>query len=73
MTIDQAIMRDPGIVSGALCFRGTRVPVSTLFAHLQAGELGEFYLGFPNVTPDMVEAVLQGSAEALEARYGKAA
>ena len=73
MTIDQAVDRDPGIVSGALCFRGTRVPVSTLFDHLQADELDEFYAGFPNVTPDMVEAVLRTSAEMLERQFRKAA
>lgn len=73
MTIDQAVSRDPGVMSGALCFRGTRVPVSTLFAHLQAGELNEFYAGFPNVTPEMVEAVLRGSEELLESRYAHAA
>ncbi len=63
MTLEQAVSRESGVMSGALCFRGTRVPVSTLFAHLQAGELDEFYLGFPNVTPEMVEAVLRGSEE----------
>ena len=72
MTIDRAVTRDSGVMSGALCFRGTRVPVSTLFAHLQAGELDGFYLGFPNVTPEMVEAVLRGSEEALESRYAMA-
>ena len=73
MTIDQAVSKDTAVMSGALCFRGTRVPVSTLFAHLQAGELDEFYLGFPNVTSEMVEAVLRRSEEALESRYAKAA
>lgn len=73
MTIDQAVAKDPDVMSGSLCFRGTRVPVSTLFAHLQAGELNDFYIGFPNVTPEMVEAVLRGSEEMLESRYAKAA
>ena len=73
MTIDHAVVKDPGIMGGALCFRGTRVPVSTLFAHLQAGELDEFYLGFSNVTPEMVQAVLRGSEEMLESRYAQAA
>lgn len=60
-------------MGGMLCFRGTRVPVSTLFAHLHAGEIDEFYLGFPNVSPEMVEAVLRGSEELLESRYAQAA
>ena len=39
-------------MSGALCFRDTRVPVSTLFDHLEVEELDEFYVGFPSVGPE---------------------
>ena len=66
MTLDQAVTRDPKTMSGALCFKGTRVPVRTLFDHLAAGELQEFYTDFPGVTPDMVDAVLEASESRLE-------
>lgn len=65
MKLEEAVAKNPEIMSGTLCFRGTRVPVSTLFAHLQAGELDEFYLGFPNVTRDMVQAVRRGYENGL--------
>lgn len=47
-------------LSGALRFKGTRVPVSTLFEHLEAGiSLEEFVEDFPGVTKDQISAVLE--------------
>ena len=66
MRLDDAIERDPNIVSGALCFKGTRVPVQTLFDHLEADQIEEFYEDFPGVTHEMVEAVLRASSKLLE-------
>jgi uncharacterized protein (DUF433 family) len=46
----QAITRDPDIMHGVPVFRGTRVPVQTLFDYLEGGEtLEEFLNGFPTV------------------------
>ncbi len=54
----QAIVRDPDIMHGTPVFRGTRVPVQTLFDYLEGGErLEDFLEGFPTV----------GRALALEA------
>lgn len=59
MRIEEAIGRDPEIMSGELCFAGTRVPVKNLFDHLEAdGSLAEFFDGFPRVSRAQVEAVL---------------
>ncbi|MHB8637636.1 MAG: DUF433 domain-containing protein [Fimbriimonadaceae bacterium] len=66
MTLHQAVSRSSDTMSGALCFRGTRVPVQTLFDHLEVGLLEQFYADFPGVTPQMVEAVLQASAELID-------
>ena len=66
MTLDQAVSRDPLTMSGALCFRDTRVPVSTLFDHIEVGRLEEFYKGFPSVSPEMVVAVLESSQRLIE-------
>ena len=38
MRLDQAISRDPDVVSGALVFKGTRVPVQTLIDYLKSDE-----------------------------------
>ena len=68
MTLEQAVSRDKGTVSGALCFRGTRVPVKTLFDHIEAGKLADFYEDFPGVRKEMVETVLRASEELLETK-----
>jgi uncharacterized protein (DUF433 family) len=46
----QAITRDPETMHGVPVFRGTRVPVQTLFDYLEGGDtLEEFLDGFPTV------------------------
>ena len=66
MTLEEAVSRSADTMSGALCFRGTRVPVQTLFDHLEVGQLAQFYADFPGVTAQMVEVVLHTSAELIE-------
>ena len=36
--MEQAIVRDPETMHGTPVFRGTRVPVQTLFAYLEGGD-----------------------------------
>ena len=51
---------NPGRLSGAPCFKDTRVPVQTLFDYLGAGDsLEEFLDGFPNVTRERAVAVIK--------------
>lgn len=68
MSLEQIISRDPDIVSGALVFKGTRVPVQTLIDYLKSGEtLDRFLDGFPTVSREQAEAYLEltlGEAEA---------
>ena len=53
-------------VSGALCFRDTRVPVALLFEYLAAGDsLEEFLQGFPTVRREQAVGVLQWVAQYL--------
>jgi uncharacterized protein (DUF433 family) len=54
-------------VSGALLFKGSRVPVKALFENLEGGaSIDEFLDGFPGITREQVQAVLahaeQGNA-----------
>jgi uncharacterized protein (DUF433 family) len=54
------VERQPGKVSGAWVFKGTRVPVKALFENLEAGvRLDEFLEWFPGVSKEQAEAVLQ--------------
>lgn len=67
-TLDQldAVERSPEVLSGALRFRGTRVPVAALFENLRDGAtVAEFLSWFPGVTRAQVEAVLDYTARSL--------
>ncbi|GGD06468.1 hypothetical protein GCM10011335_06800 [Aureimonas glaciei] len=58
---------DPEIMSGATVFRGTRVPVETLFENLASGmSLDEFLGEFPTVERAQAEAALLLAAEDLK-------
>jgi uncharacterized protein (DUF433 family) len=54
------VSADPDVVSGALVFRGTRVPVDALIENLEAGlTLTEFLENFPTVSRDQAVQVLE--------------
>lgn len=51
--------RHPDKVSGAWVFKGTRIPVSTLFENLKDGaSIDQFLEWFPGMTRSQVEAFL---------------
>ena len=53
------VSRDPEIMSGALVFRGTRVPVQTLFDYVDTGDsIEEFLDDFPTVKQEQALGVL---------------
>lgn len=57
---ERAYHSDPEILGGTLVFKGTRVPVRSLFDHLKAGDSIEVFLdGFPSVKRSQVLAVLK--------------
>jgi uncharacterized protein (DUF433 family) len=63
-----AVERDPQRVSGALVFRGTRIPVAALFENLEDGvSLAEFVELFPGVTEEQVRSVLEHAARSTAA------
>ena len=54
------VKRDPAIMGGEPCFRGTRIPVSVLFANIEAGvPLEEILESYPTLDRDDVVAVLR--------------
>jgi uncharacterized protein (DUF433 family) len=62
----QLITVDPEIHSGSPVFVGTRVPVKTLFDHLEAGDSLEVFLDdFPSVSRELAVAVLEQAQAAL--------
>jgi uncharacterized protein (DUF433 family) len=61
-SMQEAIVRDPDVMHGTPVFRGTRVPVQTLFDYLENGEsLDEFLEGFPTVGRELAIQVLEES------------
>jgi uncharacterized protein (DUF433 family) len=57
---DPLITVSPERLSGTPVFAGTRVPVQTLFDHLEAGDTLEVFLDdFPDVTREHAIAVLE--------------
>ena len=63
------IVRDPDILGGTPIFRGTRVPLQTLFDYLEGGEtLQDFLDGFPTVSRQAALAALEEAKHLLLAR-----
>ena len=57
---------DPEIHSGTPVFAGTRVPVKTLFDHLEGGDSLEVFLDdFPSVSRELAIAVLEQARSAV--------
>ena len=66
MSIDDLITVDPDILGGTPVFKGTRVPVRTLFEYLENDySLQEFLECFPSLSRDHVRQVLERSEQAL--------
>lgn len=64
MRQEEIINSDPEILGGTPVFTGTRVPVRSLFDHLEAGDsIDDFLEGFPSVRRDQVIALLEISQE----------
>ena len=66
MNANDLITVDPDILGGTPVFKGTRVPVKTLFDYLEGNyTLEEFLECFPSVTRDMACQLLERSESAL--------
>ena len=62
-----AVESVPGKVSGAWVFRGTRMPVATVFENLEAGASVDQITEWFDVTREQVVAVLEFAARSLDA------
>ena len=64
-----AITKDPEVMHGVPVFRGTRVPVQTLFEYLEGGEtLEDFLIGFPTVPRGLALEAMDEARRLLLAR-----
>jgi uncharacterized protein (DUF433 family) len=61
------VVSDPGILGGTPVFRGTRLPVSTMFEYLADGlSLVYFLETFPSVTREHAVSVLRYGQQRIE-------
>jgi uncharacterized protein (DUF433 family) len=66
MEVSDLITIDPDILGGTPVFKGTRVPVKTLFEYLENNySLEEFLECFPSVTRELARRVLARSEAVL--------
>jgi len=73
MEANDIVSRDPNVMSGALVFAGTRVPVDTLIEHLAAGDsLEDFLKDFPTVRREQAIAYLEMALEKTKASDARA-
>ncbi|MEO7313951.1 MAG: DUF433 domain-containing protein [Ginsengibacter sp.] len=69
MNIHEIITIDKDILGGQPVFKGTRVPVESLFDHLEAGvSLDEFLDDFPTVNKEQAVALLNMANKILTSK-----
>ncbi len=60
--LEQYVTVDKEIAAGKPVFKGTRVAVKTLFDYLEESSLEDFLKGFPSVSREQAEAVIELAA-----------
>lgn len=61
-TVSEYIIADREIAGGVPIFKGTRFAVKTLFDYLEDSSLEEFLQGFPSVSRQQAEAIIELAA-----------
>jgi uncharacterized protein (DUF433 family) len=69
MEIKELITVDKDILGGQAVFKGTRVPIESLFDHLEAGiSLDAFLEDFPTVSKEQAIALLDWANKLLNSK-----
>ena len=61
--LNKYVQIEKDLAGGVPVFRGTRVTIKTLFDYLEEESLEEFLKGFPSVTREQAEGVIEMAAE----------
>ncbi len=65
--LENVLKIDPMIMHGAICFTGTRVPVTVFLDNLTEGMgIDEFLVEYPTIMREQAQAVLNWEHEALK-------
>jgi uncharacterized protein (DUF433 family) len=63
------ISSDPSVMHGAVCFKGTRIPVSVVLDNLAANETVERIIHeYPSLTPEHIAAAFAYAADLARER-----
>ncbi|AQG80949.1 DUF433 domain-containing protein [Spirosoma montaniterrae] len=65
MTARQSIQIDPEVLGGTPVFSGTRVAIQTLFDYLETSSLNDFLEGYPSVSREQAETVIELASKLL--------
>lgn len=65
MNQKDVIVVDAEILGGTPVFRGTRVAIKTLFDYLESSSLDDFLEGYPSVSRQQAEAVIELASSLL--------
>jgi uncharacterized protein (DUF433 family) len=69
MKLQEIINIDAGVMSGTPVFNGTRVPIQSLFWHIEEGiSIEDFLDDFPSVSRDQIDALLALVGKTFESR-----
>jgi len=72
MNPESVININPDVLNGTPVFTGTRVPIETLFDHLESGiTIHEFLEDFPSVSKEQVTAILEIAGKFFSAKHIK--
>jgi len=61
--LSEYITIDKDVLGGSPVFKNTRVAVKTLFDYLEDESLDEFLRGYPSITREQAETIIQLAAE----------
>jgi uncharacterized protein (DUF433 family) len=65
--MDPIVSKNPKVLGGTPCFAGTRVPIKSLFDHLEGGYTIDYFLSeFPSVTREQVIGLIENSRRNAE-------
>lgn len=68
--LEHILAADPEYLSGAVRFKGTRVPVQALIDTMDGGTLEDFLDGWPNVSREAAEAVIRWQLNQSRRAFG---
>ena len=69
MDVKDLISIDPEVLGGQPVFKGTRVPIETLFDHLETGEsVDDFLDQFPSVSKEQAISTLEIAGKLMSSK-----